>query len=154
MLALKLVCKDLETSNVRWVLAGSLSLALQGVKVEPNDIDLLTDRRGAFRINAILKKYEKKEVTYSETEKVSSFLGIFEIQGVKVEVMGAYRERQGARWVSLSKRLENPRIIGIDGVRIPVSPIEDQLTSYRRSKRPKDVEKVEEILQSARGLKF
>ena len=154
MLALKLVCKDLETSNVRWVLAGSLSLALQGVKVEPNDIDLLTDRRGAFRINAILKKYEKKEVTYSETEKVSSFLGIFEIQGVKVEVMGAYRERQGARWVSLSKRLENPRIIGIDGVRIPVSPIEDQLASYRRSKRPKDVEKVEEILQSARGLKF
>jgi len=154
MLALKLVCKDLETSNVRWVLAGSLSLALQGVKVEPNDIDLLTDRRGAFRINAILKKYEKKEVTYSETEKVSSFLGIFEIQGVKVEVMGAYRERQGTRWVSLSKRLENPRIIGIDGVRIPVSPIEDQLASYRRSKRPKDVEKVEEISQSARGLKF
>jgi hypothetical protein len=145
MLALKLVCKDLETSNVRWVLAGSLSLALQGVKVEPNDIDLLTDRRGAFRINAILKKYEKKEVTYSETEKVSSFLGIFEIQGVKVEVMGAYRERQGTRWVSLSKRLENPRIIGIDGVRIPVSPMEDQLASYRRSKRPKDVEKVEEI---------
>lgn len=144
----------METSNVRWVLAGSLSLALQGVKVEPNDMDLLTDRRGAFRINAILKKYEKKEVTYSETEKVSSFLGIFEIQGVKVEVMGAYRERQGARWVSLSKRLENPRIIGIDGVRIPVSPIEDQLASYRRSKRPKDVEKVEEILQSARGLKF
>jgi hypothetical protein len=154
LLALKLVCKEMETSNVRWVLAGSLSLALQGVKVEPNDIDLLTDRRGAFRINAILKKYEKKEVTYSETEKVSSFLGIFEIQGVKVEVMGAYRERQGARWVSLSKRLENPRIIGIDGVRIPVSPIEDQLASYRRSKRPKDVEKVEEILQSARGLKF
>jgi hypothetical protein len=147
MLVLKLVCKDLETSNVRWVLAGSLSLALQGVKVEPNDIDLLTDRRGALRINAILKKYEKKEVTYSETEKVSSFLGIFEIQGVKVEVMGAYRERQGTRWVSLSKRLENPRIIGIDGVRIPVSPIEDQLASYRRSKRPKDVEKVEEISQ-------
>jgi hypothetical protein len=154
MLALKLVCKDLETSNVRWVLAGSLSLALQGVKVEPNDIDLLTDRRGAFRINAILKKYEKKEVTYSETEKVSSFLGIFEIQGVKVEVMGDYRERQGTRWVSLSKRLENPKIIEIDGVRIPVSPIEDQLTSYRRSKRPKDVEKAEEISQSARGLKF
>jgi hypothetical protein len=147
MQTLKLLCKGLESSNVRWVLAGSLSLALQGVNVEPNDIDLLTDRQGAFRINEILKKYEKKKVEYSEAEKVSSFLGVFEIQGVKVEVMGDYRERQGAKWVSLSKRLENPKIIEIDGIAIPVSPIEDQLTSYRRSTRPKDVEKTEKILQ-------
>ena len=128
-------------------MAGSLSLALQGVNVEPNDIDLLTDRQGAFRINEILKKYEKKKVEYSEAEKVSSFLGVFEIQGVKVEVMGDYRERQGAKWVSLSKRLENPKIIEIDGIAIPVSPIEDQLTSYGRSTRPKDVEKTEKISQ-------
>jgi hypothetical protein len=147
MQTLKLLCKGLESSNVRWVLAGSLSLALQGVNVEPNDIDLLTDRQGAFRINEILKKYEKKKVEYSEAEKVSSFLGVFEIQGVKVEVMGDYRERQGAKWVSLSKRLENPKIIEIDGIAIPVSPIEDQLTSYRRSTRPKDVEKTEKISQ-------
>ena len=128
-------------------MAGSLSLALQGVNVEPHDIDLLTDRQGAFRINAMLKKYEKKKVDYSETEKVSSFLGVFEIQGVKVEVMGDYRERQGNKWVGLSKRLANPKIIEVDGMRIPVSPLEDQLVSYRRSTRPKDAEKVRKISQ-------
>jgi hypothetical protein len=128
-------------------LAGSLSLALQGVNVEPHDIDLLTDRQGAFRINAMLKKYEKKKVDYSETEKVSSFFGVFEMQGVKVEVMGDYRERQSTKWVSLSKRLANPKIIKVDGIRIPVSPLEDQLVSYRRSKRPKDGEKVRKISQ-------
>jgi hypothetical protein len=147
MQTLKLLCKSLETCDVRWVLAGSLSLALQGVNVEPHDIDLLTDRQGAFRINAMLKKYEKKKVDYSETEKVSSFLGVFEIQGVKVEVMGDYRERQGTKWVSLSKRLAKPKIIEVDGMRIPVSPLEDQLVSYRRSTRPKDVEKVRRISQ-------
>jgi hypothetical protein len=128
-------------------LAGSLSLALQGVNVEAHDIDLLTDRQGAFRINAMLKKYEKQKVDYSETEKVSSFLGVFEIQGVKVEVMGDYRERQGTKWVSLSKRLAKPKIIEVDGMRIPVSPLEDQLASYRRSARPKDAEKVRKISQ-------
>lgn len=128
-------------------MAGSLSLALQGVDVEPHDIDLLTDRQGAFRINAILKKYEKKKVDYSETEKVSSLLGVFEIQGVKVEVMGDYREKQGIEWVSLSKRLANPKIIEVDGIRIPVSPLDDQLVSYKRSTRPKDVEKVRKISQ-------
>lgn len=147
MQALQLLCKSLETSDVRWVLAGSLSLALQGVNVEPNDIDLLTDRQGAFRINAMLKKYEKKAVDYAETEKVSSFFGVFEIQGVKVEVMGDYRERQGNKWVSLSKRLANPKTIEVDGIRIPVSSLEDQLVSYRRLKRPKDAEKVRKISQ-------
>jgi predicted nucleotidyltransferase len=147
MQALKLLCKSLETSDVRWVLAGSLSLALQGVNVEPHDIDLLTDRQGAFRINAMLKKYEKKAVDYAETEKVSSFFGVFEIQGVKVEVMGDYRERQGTKWVSLSNRLANPKTIEVDGIRIPVSSLEDQLVSYRRLKRPKDAEKIRKILQ-------
>jgi D-hexose-6-phosphate mutarotase len=80
---------------LKW--AGSLSLALQGIDVEPHDIDLLTDRQGAYRINAMLKKYEKKRVGYSETEKLSSYFGVFEIQGVKVEVMGDYRERQGTK---------------------------------------------------------
>jgi hypothetical protein len=127
--------------------AGSLSLALQGVNVVPHDIDLLTDRQGALRINAMLKKYEKKAVDYAETDKVSSFFGIFEIQGVKVEVMGDYRERQGTKWVSLSRRLANPKIIEVDGMRLPVSSLEDQLVSYRRLKRPKDAEKVRKISQ-------
>jgi hypothetical protein len=114
-------------------LAGSLSLALQGINVEPHDIDVLTDRQGAFRINAMLKKYEKKAVEYAETEKVSSFFGIFEIQGVKVEVMGDYREK--------------PKIIEVDEIRIPVSSLEDQLVSYRRLKRTKDAEKIRKISQ-------
>lgn len=144
---MRLLCKSLETSDVRWVVAGSLSLALQGVNVVPHDIDLLTDRQGAFRINAMLKKYEKKAVDYAETDKVSSFFGIFEIQGVKVEVMGDYRERQGTKWVNLSKRLANPKIIEVDGMRLPVSSLEDQLMSYRRLKRPKDAEKIRKISQ-------
>jgi hypothetical protein len=126
-------------------LAGSFSLALQSVAVVARDIDLMTDRQGAFTINALLKKYEKKKVEYSETENACSFFGVFEIQGVKVEVMGDYKEKQGNKWVSLSKRLVNPRIIEVDGMRIPVSPLEDQLISYGRSTRPKDAEKVGKI---------
>ena len=120
---------------------------MQDVNVEPHDIDLLTDRQGAFRINEILKKYEKKKAEYAETEKVSSFFGVFEIQGVKVEVMGDYRERQGTKWVSLSKRLVNPKIIKVEENRIPVSSLGDHLVSYRRLGRPKDAEKIRKISQ-------
>jgi predicted nucleotidyltransferase len=152
MQTLKLLCKNLQDSDVRWILAGSLSLALQGVDVEPNDIDIITDSQGAFRINEILKKYEKKKVEYSEIGRISSYFGIFEMQGVKVEVMGDYRERQRTKWINLSKRLENPNIIEIDGTRVLVSRLEDQLASYRTMARPKDVEKARKISQKLNPL--
>jgi hypothetical protein len=144
---LKYLCSNLGRSDVRWVLAGSLSLALQGIEIEPNDIDILTDQLGALKINSISKKYEIKKVKYYETEKAVSFFGVFEIEDVKVEVMGDYKEKQGSRWVNFSKRLENPKIIEVDGIKIHVSSMKDQLRSYRRSKRPQDVEKVKKILQ-------
>jgi len=142
---LKFLCEELRDTNVKWVLAGSLSLALQGVAVEPKDIDVLTDRRGAFETNRVLKKYEVKKVEYSQTDKISSYLGVFEIDDIKVEVMGDYKEREDEKWISLSRRLRTPKIVEIDGFKIPVSPLEDQLMSYKRSKRPKDAEKVERI---------
>ena len=44
---LKFLCEEFCNAGVGWVLAGSLSLALQGVNVEPENIDILTER-GSF----------------------------------------------------------------------------------------------------------
>jgi predicted nucleotidyltransferase len=49
--------------------------------------------------------------------------------------------------VSLSRILADPKIIEVDGVRIPVCSLEDHLVSYRRLKRPKDAEKIRKISQ-------
>jgi len=65
--------------------------------------------------------------------------------------MGAYKEREGDKWVSLSHRLKKPKIVEVDDLKVPVSPLEDQLASYRRSKRLKDSEKVHEILQKSKS---
>jgi hypothetical protein len=50
--------------------------------------------------------------------------------------------------VSLSHKLEKPRIVQIDDFEVPVPPLEDQLASYQRPKRPKDIKKVEKIQRS------
>jgi hypothetical protein len=145
---LRLLSDELRKAEVKWVLGGSLSLALQGVEVKPADIDVLTDKEGAFKASAILKKYEERKVEYSQTEKFASYFGVFKINDVKVEIMGDYKEKEEDRWVSLSHRLEKPRIVQIDDFEVLVSPLDDQLTSYQRSKRPKDIKKVEKIRRS------
>ena len=147
---MKFLCEEFEKADIRWVVAGSLSLALQEVNVKPRDIDIFTNRKGAFKINDLLKKHEKKKVEYSQTNRFASFFGVFRINDVKIEVMGDYKEREGDKWISLSHRLRSPKIVEIDGVKIPVSPLEDQLTSYKRSKRLKDTEKVQRILQNSK----
>ena len=40
----------LSNTDVNWVVTGSLGFALQGVPVQPNDIDIQTDKVGAYEI--------------------------------------------------------------------------------------------------------
>ena len=145
---LKLIESKLRGSGVRWVLAGSVSLALQGVNVSPNDIDILTDKEGAFEINRIFKDYEVKPVRFRRSRFFQSYFGEFEIEGVKVEVMGDLKELVKGEWRSLSWRLSTSRIIEVEGIKLPVSPLEDQLKSYQGLRRKKNSSKIQRIREA------
>jgi len=38
----------LNNTSINWVVTGSFSFALQGLPVEPNDIDIQTDKEGSL----------------------------------------------------------------------------------------------------------
>ena len=71
--ALKVITRRLRDAKIKWVLVGSTSLALQGVDVSPKDIDILTDKDGAFEINKLLKEYEVKSVQFKTSDLFESF---------------------------------------------------------------------------------
>jgi len=152
---LKIIKQKLKEKKIRWVLAGSVSLALQGVKIKPRDIDIISDKEGAFRFNELFKKYEVKPVKFGclkigGKELFESYLGKFKIKGVKVEVMGNLKEKLGRKWVYLHKRLKSPKIVEFQGMSLPVSPLKEQLKSYSNLKRKKDsirVKKIKEVVK-------
>jgi hypothetical protein len=147
---LRIIKEKLKDTEIRWVLVGSLSLALQGITLEPNDIDILTDKEGAFEINKLFKEYEVKPVRFKRSEHLESYLGEFRINGVKVEVMGDLKEKDRNSWKSLSDRLVSPKIVEIEGMQIPVSKLEEQLKSYEKIRTPKArirVKKIREVLE-------
>jgi hypothetical protein len=149
--ALQIVVERLEGTNIKWTLAGSVSLALQGVKIKPRDIDVLTDREGALGIAELLKEHERKPVKFKSDKMARSFFGEFEVKGVTVEVMGDLEERVGSDWVSMSCRLVSPKWVKIDGMKVPVSPLDEQLRSYMLSSREKDrfhSQKIREALRA------
>ena len=147
--ALRIINKHLESTDISWTIMGSVSLALQGVDVSPNDIDILTDKHGAFKIGALLNEYEARPVTFGRTNLFESFYGVYNIAGTKVEVMGDLRVILDGTWVSLSDRLKSPRIVQVYSMSIPVSSLHDQQQFYERLGREKDREcilKIREIL--------
>lgn len=147
---LRAIIKELKGKKIRWVLVGSTSLALQKVKIKPKDIDILTDRKGAFKLNKLLKKYEIRPVKFGRSEIFKSYFGEFRINDIKIEVMGDLEERINNKWTTLSKRLMiPPKIVEIKKMKIPVSSLMEQLEAYKKLGRKKDsfrVRKIKEVL--------
>jgi hypothetical protein len=74
----------LNATGALWVLSGSCCLALHGVKVEPHDLDIITDKDGVYRIGAALQGAAKEEqpVQWGEGERIRSHRGLYQFRGV------------------------------------------------------------------------
>jgi hypothetical protein len=142
---LKRISHILQGHDVEWLVVGTASLAMQGVDVQPRDIDIICTKEDVFKIAKILKEFETKPVEFDRTRLFESHMGVYTIDGIKVEIMGDLREKRRDKWVSLNERLMSPVIIEIDSVPIPVSSLKDQILSYEKLGRPKDSERVRKI---------
>jgi hypothetical protein len=99
-------------------------------------------------MNKLLKEYEVKPVKFQRSEFFESYFGEFKIDGVKVEVMGNLKEKRGKKWISFSKRVKSPNFVKIGEIKLPVSPLIDQLRSYEKSVRKKDLNKAKKIRET------
>jgi hypothetical protein len=118
---LVILAEQLESSKTSWALTGSTSLALQGVDLIPNDIDILTDEAGAYAIAKLFSKHVLVPVSFKKSPKYESHFGRLEIEGVSVELMGELRVFRGGRWLPImtprTRKIEN---VQVDKHTVPV----------------------------------
>jgi predicted nucleotidyltransferase len=135
LFALKTIHEKLKDKKLDWALMGSTNLALQGIKIKPKDVDILTDKKGAFEINKLLKEYEVKPVRFSHFKLFGpEYFGEFKIGDIRVEVIGRMKK----------KRFLN-KIVKIDGMSLPLVPLEEELKAYEALRREKDFSKIKKI---------
>lgn len=147
MKALRIIYDALKDRGINWNLGGSTNLLLQGVDVAPRDIDIVADKQGAISIGELLENYAIKKVEYVETEKIASYFGKFKIEGVEVEVIGEPRMKTtNGGWtqpfVPKRRQLRN-----LQGMRIPLTLLEDQLKAYERLGRKDKVQRIKRALR-------
>ena len=116
-----------DTHHIFWILSGSMSLKIQGVDVEPRDIDILTDKTNVGKIDHILSDYRVQAPAYSSTETYRSYYGIYKIDNVKVEIMGEFQYRLIDGSWSIPNQQKKIVEIKFDEMILPVLALEREL---------------------------
>lgn len=94
-----------QKKNIYWIIGGHTGLIIQGVELEDdNEIDICTTKEEAYKINDLLKESVKEPVEYKELEHFKAHWGIFNIKGIKIEIMGDPKiKTETDGWIGLPK---------------------------------------------------
>ncbi|HUI08356.1 MAG TPA: hypothetical protein VL486_15250 [Verrucomicrobiae bacterium] len=129
---LRTIYERLMDLDSPWAITGSLGFALHGMDVPVSDIDLQTDREGAYKIQDVFRDHAIKNVAFSEAKAIRSHFGELRILGVKVEIMGAVQKRlPSGEWESPVEVREHRRFVEFDGMKLPVLSLDYEETAYR-----------------------
>ena len=142
---LRRIHSRLTEAGVNWVVTAGVNLALQGLRVEPDDIDIQTDEAGAYEIERRLSEFVTKKVAFSSTEKIRSHFGTLMIDGIDVEIMGDLQKRlDDGTWEPPLDLNRHKRFVEAGGMRIPVLSLEYEYEAYLKLGRTEKAKILEE----------
>jgi hypothetical protein len=144
---LKAIVPAIFKAQQPWALIGSTASVLQGLDgYSPPDIDLATTSEGAYIMEGALSDVSVtvRPVAHSSAGPYTSDFGIFEVEGVKVEVMGDLVIAKEDGHITLtehwSKWSDKVRVLHFEGQHVPVAPLEWQLIANALLGRPERVD--------------
>ncbi len=138
-----------------WAVMGSTASVLQGVDgYSPPDIDLVTTLNGAYIMEGCVGNSgaQIRPVTFSVSAPYASHFGVFEVAGVKVEVMGDLIIRCDDGVINASDHFarysDEVRLLHFDEYHLPVVPLEWQLVANVLLRRPERSQPIADLLLS------
>ncbi len=152
---LRKICERLSGADVNWVVTGSLSLAIRGVAVEPHDIDIQTDRQGAYEIERLLSEFvtRKVELSSSESARIRSHFGALVVDEITVEIMGDIEHLlEEGTWEPPPDLNAHKQFVEIAGMRIPVLSVEYEYQAYLKLGRLDKAQRYKQALEAEEGI--
>lgn len=131
-----------------WALTGSTSFALQGMAVEAHDIDIQTDKAGAYCLGELLAPYCTEPVRFCGTEVMRSHFGRFQVGAAEVEVMGDIEKRlPGGAWQGPPDLTALTVYVEYGGLRLPVVSLPYEAKAYRALGRTQRAREIEQFIR-------
>lgn len=128
-------------------MTGSTSFGLHGVRLTPNNIDVQATEQGACDIEEAFADEVVEPVAFPEAESIRSHFGILEIEGVRVDVMGALQNRlDHGVWEAPIEITDHCAFVEVGGMRIPVLSLAYEAEAYARLGRSERAELLREYV--------
>jgi hypothetical protein len=140
---LLLILRKLKGEKIDWLIVGSTALALYGLPIKANDIDIISTKEGTDKIANLFSKELTKSIAFSETEHYRSFFGKLKLREIMIELMAEleYYIPKEKRWES-SSAFHNKRSVEFMGFLVPINSLENALQFYKQKGRVKDQERI------------
>lgn len=127
---LRRLAGELGRAGLEYKVAGGASAALHGVWLPVKDLDLEMGAEQVYRFQQLYQGYVTQPVALSESDQFRSYFGKFEIEGVKIDVMGDLQRWEGERWQPTWTRTLD--LIDLEGTPVRVSWLEEETLAYIR----------------------
>src|SRR3990172_11990076 len=152
-LVVRQVVPAMFKSQQPWALMGSTCSVLQGIdNYTPPDIDLVTTMEGAYTMQGAVVGCGAtvRPVSWSVSPPYESHFGIFEVDDVKVEVMGDLVIRCDDGLIDAAEHFarwsDKVRVLHFEGFHIPLVRLEWQLVANVLLQRPERSTGVADLL--------
>ncbi len=138
---------DPARKPISWAVTGSLGMVLHGMQMDIHDIDLQTDKEGAFEIEGRLVNSIVKIVHFRASERIRSYFGVFEVDGIKIEVMGDMQHLAADQTWGKPVAIESCRDwVDHADLHIPVISLEHEVEAYQLYGRLEKAEMIQKFL--------
>jgi len=139
---------DPAKKPIQWAVTGSLGMVLHGMQMEIHDIDIQTDKEGAYEIERRMVNSLVKIVHFRASERIRSYFGAFEMNGIKIEVMGDMQHLVTDQTWGKPVAIETCRdFVDYADMHIPVISLSHEVEAYQFYGRPEKAEKIKDFLQ-------
>lgn len=119
--------------DVIWAVTGSLAHRLHGVPIDIHDIDVLTDRHGAYEIASLFKREITRQVQFRQSENIRSHFGELNLHGVAVEIIGDMETRYpDGSWEGPAEIVTHVQVVDFEGMAVPLMSLEYECEVYER----------------------
>lgn len=142
--AIKIIHKRLERNKIKWALVGSTNLQLQGMEVQPHDLDIVIQLKDLEKIRRIFSDYDASAVNEMKTlTDVPACEVKAKINDIEVQFIGG---KDADTYVSklLAGRLIS---INMDNVEIPCFTLEAESQAYIETNREHKAHLIRDFLK-------
>ena len=144
--AIKIIHELMNENKIKWALVGSTNMKLQGINVNPRDLDIVVQLKDLDKIREIFSEYSASAVkelepfTDEPSWEVKLKIGVVEAQFFGQRNTGEY----------VRKLLANRSTkIKIDDIEIPCFTLEAEAQTYAETNREHKAHLIQEFLDCA-----